>query len=326
MSEVSVVLPSEGGEIRGGEVFDIVIIGSGPAGYTAAIYGGRAGLRVLVVAGIEAGGQLMLTREVENFPGFPDGVLGPDLMERMRLQAERFGAQVVYSNAVDLDLSSRPFKVFTDGGEVFEARALIIATGASPKWLGLEAEKRLLGKGVSTCAPCDGPLFKGAENVVVVGGGDSAMEYALFLSNLVKKVTVVHRRDKLRASKILQTRAFEGDNILFEWNSVVVDILGEKRVEGVRVRNVKTGEEKIIECEAVFIAIGHKPNTEIVKGKLKLDEHGYIITKDLVKTDVPGVFAAGDVHDKVYRQAITAAGFGAMAALEAIRFLEAEKG
>ncbi|MDJ0270923.1 MAG: thioredoxin-disulfide reductase [Aigarchaeota archaeon] len=301
--------------------YDVIIIGSGPAGYTAAIYTCRANLKTLIIAGIESGGQLMLTREVENYPGFPEGVLGPDLMERMRQQAENMGAEIIYEDATAVDFKGYPLKVFVEDRE-YVAKAVIIATGASPKWLGLESEKRLLGRGVSSCATCDGPLFKGANNVVVVGGGDAAMEYALYLANLVNKVTVVHRRDKLRASKVMQERAFSNPKIEFIWNSVVSDILGENRVEGVKVENVQSGEENVIKCEAVFIAIGHKPNTDIFRGQIELDEIGYVKLHNGMETSVRGVFAAGDVHDYKYRQAITAAGYGCMAAMEAIRFIE----
>jgi thioredoxin reductase (NADPH) len=247
--------------------YDVIVIGGGPAGYTAAIYACRANLKTLVITGVEAGGQLMLTREVENYPGFAKGVLGPDR-------------------------------------------------------LGLESERRLLARGVSSCATCDGPLFKGTNTAVVVGGGDTAMEYALFLSNLVSRVLVIHRRDKLRASKVLAERALSNPKIEFIWDSVVTDIVGEKKVEAVKVRNIKTGEERLIPTQSVFIAIGHKPNTEIFVGQLELDEEGYVKVYDGVKTGVEGVFAAGDVHDKKYRQAITAAAFGCMAAMEAIWFIE----
>ncbi|MEM4238904.1 MAG: thioredoxin-disulfide reductase [Nitrososphaerota archaeon] len=306
---------------KNSELYDVVIIGSGPAGYTAGIYAARANLRTLIIAGVTAGGQLMLTGIVENFPGFPEGVMGPELMDAMRNQAERMGVEIVYEDAVDVDFNTYPRKVMTDSN-TFLAKTVIIATGASPRWLGLESEKRLLGRGVSSCATCDGPLFKGAKCAVVVGGGDSAMEYALFLSNLVEKVVVVHRRDKLRASKIMQERALSNPKIDFVWNSVVVDVLGELRVEGVKIRNTLTGEERVIPCNALFVAIGHAPSTEIFRGKIELDEEGYIRLRNGLETSVRGVFAAGDVHDKRYRQAITAAGFGCMAAMEAIRFIE----
>jgi len=239
----------------------------------------------------------------------------------MRDQALKFGAEIVYDEAIDVDFSSAPYRVQTSSDE-YLGYSIIIATGAASRWLGLESEKRLIGRGVSSCATCDAPLFKGADNVVIVGGGDSAMEYAIFTANLVNKVTVIHRRDKLRASKIMQERAFSNPKITFVWNSIVTDIIGDNRVKGVKVKNLLTGDETIIPCNAVFVAIGHKPATDIFKGKIEMDNDGYIITKDLVKTNVPGVFAAGDVHDKKYKQAITAAGLGCMAALEAIRYIE----
>ncbi len=263
----------------------------------------------------------MLTGLVENFPGFPEGVMGPDLMENMRQQVERMGVKIVYDDAEEVDFASYP-RIVRTSSEAFASKAVIIATGASPRWLGLESEKRLIGRGVSSCATCDGPLFKGSKCAVVVGGGDSAMEYALYLSRLVEKVVVVHRRDKLRASKIMQERALSTPNIEFVWNSVVTEIIGTTRVEGVKVLNRLTGEESVIPCNAVFVAIGHIPNTEIFRGKLELDEEGYVKTYNGLETSVRGVFAAGDVHDKRYRQAITAAGFGCMAAMEAIRFIE----
>ncbi|MEM4302608.1 MAG: thioredoxin-disulfide reductase [Candidatus Caldarchaeum sp.] len=301
--------------------YDIIVIGGGPAGYTASIYTCRAGLKTLLIAGLEAGGQLMLTREVENYPGFSKGVIGPDLMENMRQQAESQGAEIIYDNATSVNFKTYPYEVYVNESR-YTAKAVIVATVASPKWLGLESEKRLLGRGLSSCATCDGPLFRGTETSVVVGGGDSAMEYALFLANIVSKVVVVHRRDSLRASKVLAERALNNPKITFVWNSVVVDILGEKKVEGVRVRNLKTGEITDIGCQSVFIAIGHKPNTEILAGQLEVDEEGYIKVYDRMCTSVPGVFAAGDVHDKRYRQAVTAAGFGCMAGMEAIWFIQ----
>ena len=305
-------------------LYDVIVVGSGPAGYTAALYTCRAGLRVLIIGGMTPGGQLMLTGEVENYPGFPEGVNGPELMERMREQALRFGAEMIYEDATAVDFSRRPLRIWA-GEKEYRAHAVIIATGAAAKWLGLESEQRLIGRGVSSCATCDAPLFKGAENVVIVGGGDVAMEYALFTANLVKRVTVIHRRDQLRASRILQERAFANPKITFVWNSVVAEILGENKVRGVRIRDVKTGEEREIPCEAVFVSIGHKPATDIFRGQIELDEYGYIVTHDVVKTSVEGVYAAGDVHDKKYRQAITAAGFGCMAALEASRYIEGIK-
>jgi thioredoxin reductase (NADPH) len=304
-------------------VYDVIILGSGPAGLTAAIYSTRGNLKTLVIAGSQYGGQLMLTTEVENYPGFPDGIQGPDLMDLMIKQAEKFDAEFVYDDATAVDFKGRPFKVFV-GEKVYEGRAVIIATGASARWLGLESEKRLVGRGVSSCATCDGHFFKD-KDVVVVGGGDTAMEEALFLSRMVNGVRVIHRRDQLRASKIMQERAFKNPKIDFIWDSVVVDILGKEKVEGVRIRNVKTGDEKELRCDGVFVAIGHKPNTEILKGHIELDEKGYIVVRDLTKSSVEGVFVAGDVHDYRYRQAVTAAGFGCMAAMDAEKWLEGQE-
>jgi thioredoxin reductase (NADPH) len=305
--------------------YDVIIIGSGPAGCTAAIYTSRAGLRTLMMGSVTPGGQLMKTTLVENYPGFSDGIRGPDLMMEMIRQAEKFGAEIIYKNATRVDFSSRPLKVFT-GNEEYSALSVIIATGAVPKMLGLESEQRLMGRGVSTCATCDAPLYRGARNLVVVGGGDSAAEYALFCARIAERVTLIHRRDRLRASKIMQDRIFSEPKIRILWNSVVEDIIGEDKVEGVLVRNLVNDELSRVDCEAVFIAIGHKPETEIFRGWLEMDEEGYIITRDLVKTSVEGVFAAGEVMDKRYRQAITSAGFGCIAALEAIRYVEMVKG
>lgn len=307
----------------------VVIVGSGPAGYTAAIYAARAELAPLVIAGSGAdpkigipGGQLMLTTDVENYPGFPEGVTGPDMMELFRKQAERFGAEVVYQDATKVDLANRPLRVETAQGSVF-ADALIIATGAAAKWLGLESEKRLQNRGVSACATCDGALYRGSE-IAVVGGGDTAMEEALFLTRFATKVTVIHRRDELRASKIMQERAFANDKIEFLWNHVVVELLGAERLEGVRVRNTVNDEESVLGVTGLFIAIGHKPNTDIFEGQLKMKENGYLLTEpDSSRTGVDGVFACGDVQDEVYRQAVTAAGSGCMAAIDAERWLEA---
>jgi thioredoxin reductase (NADPH) len=299
----------------------VIILGSGPAGLTAAIYTARAGIHPLVIEGSTPGGQLMLTTMVENFPGFPEGIMGPDLMNAMRQQAERVGAE----DAVSVDLSRRPFTVTVQSGEQYEADALIIATGASAKMLGLPSEQALLGHGVSTCATCDGFFFKG-KRVVVVGGGDSAMEEALFLAELASSVTVIHRRGQLRASKIMQDRAMAHPKISFIWNSVVEEILDPeiKRVTAVRIRNVEDGTVTIYPTDGVFIAIGHVPNTQIFRGQLELDEKGYIVLKERTMTSVPGVFAAGDVHDHVYRQAVTAAGFGCMAAMDCERWLKTE--
>ncbi|MBZ5671088.1 MAG: thioredoxin-disulfide reductase [Acidobacteriia bacterium] len=303
---------------------NVVIIGSGCAGLTAAIYAARANLKPLVIRGAEAGGQLTLTTLVENFPGFPQGVQGPELIELMQKQASEFGAEFREGHVTRADLSQRPF-VLEVGKERIETRTLIVASGASAKLLGLESERRLLGHGVSTCATCDGYFFRGKE-VAVVGGGDTTAEDALFLTRYATQVNVVHRRDQLRASKIMQDRLFRNEKIKFIWNSVVEDILDaqKREVTGIKLRNVKTREETLKAVDGVFIGIGHEPNTGLFRGQLEMDDLGYLITREGSKTNVPGVFAAGDVKDRVYRQAITAAGSGCMAAMEAERFLEAE--
>ncbi|MCP4398312.1 MAG: thioredoxin-disulfide reductase [bacterium] len=303
---------------------NVIIIGSGPAGLTAAIYTARANLEPLVFEGYLYGGQLMNTTEIENFPGFKEGITGPDLMMEMREQAKRFNARLVQKDVESLDLSQRPFKVKVED-DVYEAKAVILATGANARMLGLEAESRLLGRGVSTCATCDGFFYRGKE-IVSIGGGDSAIEEAIFLTRFASKVTVIHRRDELRASKIMQERAFKNEKIEFAWNSVVEEILGEEKVEGARLKNVKNGELTDVPCEGFFLAIGHIPNTKMFESQIELDEQGYIVTQHKsMATSVKGAFAAGDVQDTKYRQAITAAGSGCMAALEVEKFLEAEE-
>jgi thioredoxin reductase (NADPH) len=300
----------------------LIIIGSGPAGYTAAIYAARAELEPLVLAGGETGGQLMLTTDVENYPGFPEGLTGPEMMEAFREQAERFGTTVLPVDVTRVDFSRRPFRVWTEDEE-YTARSVIIATGASAMWLGVPGEEKLRSRGVSACATCDGVFFRN-QRVVVVGGGDVAMEEATFLARFAASVTVVHRRDTLRASKSMQRRALDHPKVSFVWNSVVEEILGETRVTGVRLRDIRTGEESVLEADGVFVAIGHKPNTEIFAGQVELDAKGYVAMPDpeTAETNLPGVFAAGDVRDHRYRQAITAAGDGCKAAMDAERWLE----
>ncbi len=302
---------------------NVIVIGSGPAGHTAALYAGRANLAPLVLKGLEAGGQLMLTTEVENYPGFPEGVLGPELMDLMEKQAVRFGAEMLHQSATRVDFSSAPFGVWS-GDEEFRARTVVVAAGASPKMLDVEGERRLLGHGVSTCATCDGFFFRNQE-LVVVGGGDSAMEEALFLTRFASKVTVVHRRDELRASKIMQQRAFGHDKIDFVWDSEVDEVLGDGQVSGVRLRNAKTGETSDLSVGGMFVAIGHTPNTAVFEGQLEMNDDGWIVVDEpSTRTNVEGVFAAGDAVDFTYRQAVTAAGMGCKAAMDAERYLEAQ--
>ena len=298
---------------------DVIIIGSGSAGYTAAIYACRAGRETLILAGSIPGGQLMITSDVENFPGFPEGVLGPELMEKLRRQAEKFGPEIIYDDVSFVEFSSRPFKVVA-GGKSYEGKSVIIATGANAKWLGLPSETKFRGRGVSSCATCDGFFFKG-KDVVTVGGGDTAMEEATFLANITKSVTVVHRRDALRASKIMQERATANPKIHFVWDSTIKEITGDDKVTGVQLHNLKSGKDSHVNAEGVFVAIGYEPNTEFLKGKVELDSQGYVVTRKDTETSIPGVFAAGDVRDHKYRQAVTAAADGCMAAIDADRFL-----
>jgi thioredoxin reductase (NADPH) len=307
-------------------VRDLIIIGGGPAGYTAALYAARANLNPLVIEGVTFGGQLMITSDVENYPGYPGGVLGPQMMQDFRAQAERFGAEYLTDDVTEVDFSERPFRVVVDDGE-YLARAVIVATGASARQLGLESERALQGRGVSYCAVCDAAFFRG-KNVVVVGGGDSSMEEAIFLTKFADKVTVVHRRDEFRASPIMFDRARANPKIEFITNTVVDQVLGEEgKVTGVKIRNVNTGETRVIEADGLFVAVGHDPNTSLFIDQLDHDEAGYLeVQPGSTATNIPGVFAAGDVVDHTYRQAVTAAGTGAMAALDTERFLAAEEG
>jgi thioredoxin reductase (NADPH) len=298
---------------------NVVILGSGPAGYTAALYAARADLEPLVLKGLEAGGQLMLTTEVENYPGFPDAVLGPELMDAMEKQAARFGAEILAQTVTRVDLSARPFGVWA-GDQEWRARTLIVATGASAKWLGVPGEERLRGRGVSACATCDGFFFRDRE-LVVVGGGDTAMEEAGFLTKFASNVTIVHRRDEFRASKIMQDRVTANPKVTVVWDSVVEEILGQDAVTGVRLRNVRTDQTSELGTDGVFMAIGHTPNTSLFEGQLELANGYVIVDEPTTKTSVPGVFAAGDVTDVIYRQAVTAAGQGCKAAIDAERFL-----
>ncbi len=313
------------------DVHDVVIVGSGPAGLTAAIYTARANLAPLVLEGEpsstsdQPGGQLMLTTDVENYPGFPDGIMGPELMAHFRAQAQRFGARVETVRATRVDLSARPFGIWVgdpDAAEpTYQARAVIVSTGAQSLMLGLEAEERLIGHGLSTCATCDGFFFRD-HDIAVVGGGDSAIEEATFLTKFARSVTIIHRRDELRASKIMQERAFANDKIRFHWNAVVDDVVGDTSVEGVRVRDVTNDAVQTLDVTGLFVAIGHRPNTDLFKGQLEMEDTGYLVTGAGTRTNVAGVFACGDVQDHTYRQAITAAGSGCMAAIDAERWLE----
>ena len=303
--------------------YDIIIIGSGPAGLTAAIYASRALVRTLVIAGRVSGGQLMLTSGVENFPGFSTGIQGPDLMAEMRKQAEHFGTEIVDEDVESLDLKQKP-KLIVFGNRSVTAGAVIIATGSSAKWLGMPSETKLRGRGVSSCATCDGYFFRN-KSVVVVGGGDTAIEEALFLTKYATDVAIVHRRDELRASKIMQKRAMSNSKIRFIWNSVVDDVLGQNKVESLKVRNLKTGDVSMLPCDGLFVAIGFQPNTKVFNGQIELDGKGYIKVRNSTETNVEGVFVAGDVHDYRYRQAITAAGEGCKAAIDALTYLDEQK-
>jgi thioredoxin reductase (NADPH) len=314
---------SQSGSFSHQKHYDVIIIGSGPAGYTAGVYTSRANLSTLIISGTLPGGQLMTTSEVENYPGFPNGIFGPELMMNMRQQAERFGAVIVDDEVLKVDFKKRPFTITTHA-ETYNAEATLVCTGASPRKLGIPAEQQFSGRGVSYCATCDGPFFKG-EDIVVVGGGDTAMEEATFLTKFGKSVRIVHRRDYLRASKILQQKALENPKIEFIWNNVVADIKGNNKISTILVKDINTGKERTIDTGGLFVAIGHEPNTAIFKGQLELDDKGYVVLKQHTRTSVEGVFAAGDVHDHRYRQAVTAAGFGCMAAIDVEKWLSERK-
>jgi thioredoxin reductase (NADPH) len=301
-------------------IYDVIIIGSGPAGLTAAIYTTRANLKTLVIAGTKWGGQLQLTSDIENFPGFPEGIPGPELMTKIRKQAERFGAEIIESDFTQGDFSKTPFKIIA-GEKEYIGKTIIIATGANAKWLGVKGEQEKIGHGVSVCAPCDGFFFKN-KNIIVAGGGDSAMEEAMVLTGFASQVTIVHRREELRASEIMQRKVKENPKIKLMLNSEIIEILGEEKVTGVKIKSTKTNQISEIPIDGVFVAIGHTPNSKIFRG-IEVDDEGYIKVFEHSKTNIPGVFVAGDVHDKHYQQAITAAGFGAQAALEAEHWLEA---
>ena len=303
--------------------YDVIIIGSGPAGFTAGIYTSRAKLKTLLISGSLPGGQLMTTSEVENYPGFPNGIFGPELMMNMRQQAERFATTIIDDEVLKVDFKKRPFLISTHS-ETYEGRAILLCTGASPRKLGIDGEQEFGGRGVSYCATCDGPFFKG-EEIAVIGGGDTAIEEATFLTKFGKAVKIIHRRDFLRASKILQEKAFENSKIQFVWNNVVTRIAGNKKIESIDLKNLTTGKTQNLSVGGLFVAIGHEPNTSIFKDQLELDDKGYVVLKENTRTSVEGVFAAGDVHDYRYRQAVTAAGFGCMAALDVEKWLSENK-
>ena len=303
--------------------YDVIIIGAGPAGYTAGIYCSRARHDTLIISGLLPGGQLMNTTDVENYPGFEEGVMGPDLMLTMRKQAERMNTTIIDDVVVNVDFRAKPFKVLT-GSEEYEAKAVIVCTGATPRKIGIEGEQTFSGKGVSYCATCDGAFFRN-QNIAVVGGGDTCMEEATFLTKFASKVHIIHRRDEFRASKIMQDRALSNENIEVHWNSVIEDIKGDQKVQQIILKDTKTGENKTLEMGGVFVAIGHEPNTELFKNQLEMDENGYIIQKENTETSVKGVFTAGDVHDHRYRQAVTAAGFGCMSAIDVDKYLSEQK-
>jgi thioredoxin reductase (NADPH) len=308
------------------DVRDVLILGAGPAGYTAALYAARANLKPLMLSGWQPGGQLTMTTDIENYPGFEHGILGPDLMETMKKQVERFGAEIVTTAVERVDFSQRPFRVWADDGKEYRANTVIVATGASAKLIGLESEQKLMGFGVSACATCDGPFFKN-KRVMVVGGGDTAMEEATYLTRLASEVVVVHRRDALRASKIMQERALSNPKIRFRWNTEVIEALGveQNRLRAVKLRDVTTGKVTEEPIDGLFVAIGHQPNTKFLEGHLPMDAQGYLVVEPgTPRTKIPGVFAAGDVADRTYRQAVTAAGTGCMAAIEAERWLEVQ--
>lgn len=308
-------------EVR--DQYDVIIIGSGPAGFTAGVYTSRAKLKVLIITGSLPGGQLMTTSEVENYPGFPNGIFGPELMMNMRQQAERFGATIIDDEVEKVNFKNHPFRISTHS-ESFEGRAILLCTGASPRKLGINGEEEFGGRGVSYCATCDGPFFKG-EEIAVIGGGDTAIEEATFLTKFGKSVKIIHRRDFLRASKILQEKAFENSKIQFIWDHVVTRISGNKKIENIEIKDLTTGSTSNLSVGGLFVAIGHEPNTSIFKDQLELDDKGYVVLKENTKTSVEGIFAAGDVHDYRYRQAVTAAGFGCMAALDVEKWLSEKK-